>query len=67
MDGNHGKERGDPDRAAAAAITALDAETTPVRLVLGSDAIGNIRDRLTRVGDALASWEAVGRATAVDE
>jgi NAD(P)-dependent dehydrogenase (short-subunit alcohol dehydrogenase family) len=65
--GNHLKQPGDPALAAQAILTALDAEASPLRLVLGADAIGNIRDRLERVSGELAEWEQLGRATAIQE
>jgi NAD(P)-dependent dehydrogenase (short-subunit alcohol dehydrogenase family) len=61
----HGEQPGDPVKAAAAIIAALDADDPPLRLVLGEDAIGNIRRRLARVGEELDAWEDVGRATAL--
>jgi NAD(P)-dependent dehydrogenase (short-subunit alcohol dehydrogenase family) len=64
---NHGAQPGDPAKAAAAILTVLDADDPPLRLVLGADAIGNIRERLDGVSAELARWEDVGRATAVDE
>jgi NAD(P)-dependent dehydrogenase (short-subunit alcohol dehydrogenase family) len=64
---NHGLQPGDPVKAAEAIVTALDADEPPLRLVLGADAIGNIRARLDAVGSELSAWDAVGRATAVDE
>jgi hypothetical protein len=64
---NDGKQPGDPRKAAAAIATALDADETPLRLVLGADAIGNVRGRLERVSDELSRWEGVGRDTAVDD
>jgi NAD(P)-dependent dehydrogenase (short-subunit alcohol dehydrogenase family) len=51
--GNHGEQPGDPAKAAAAIITALDADQPPLRLVLGADAIGNIGQRLDAVGAEL--------------
>jgi NAD(P)-dependent dehydrogenase (short-subunit alcohol dehydrogenase family) len=63
---NHGAQPGDPRKAAAAIATALDADKTPLRLVLGEDAIANIRARLDRVADELSRWEEVGRATAIE-
>ena len=65
--GNHLKQPGDPELAARAILTALDAEDPPLRLVLGADAIGNIRDRLDRVSDELTRWEEVGQATAIQD
>jgi len=38
----------------------------PLRLVLGGDAIDNIRRRLESLTAELAQWEAVGRDTALD-
>ena len=64
--GNDGLQPGDPAKAAQAILTALDADETPLRLVLGADAIANIEGRLTRVSDELAAWRAVGEATALD-
>jgi NAD(P)-dependent dehydrogenase (short-subunit alcohol dehydrogenase family) len=62
---NHLQQPGDPDLAARAILTALDAEDPPLRLVLGADAIGNIRDHIEGVASELAEWEEVGRATAI--
>jgi NAD(P)-dependent dehydrogenase (short-subunit alcohol dehydrogenase family) len=61
----HGDQPGDPVKAAEAIITALDADDPPLRLVLGEDAIGNIRRRLDGLGTELDAWETVGRATAI--
>jgi NAD(P)-dependent dehydrogenase (short-subunit alcohol dehydrogenase family) len=63
---NDGKQPGDPRKAAAAIAAAIDANETPLRLVLGVDAIGNIRNRLDRVGDELSRWEEIGRNTAIE-
>jgi NAD(P)-dependent dehydrogenase (short-subunit alcohol dehydrogenase family) len=63
--GNDGKQPGDPVKAAQAIITALDADEPPLRLVLGEDAIGNIRSRLQSLNDELDAWEPVGAATAL--
>ena len=64
---NHGQQPGDPDKAAAAIIAALDAKEQPLRLVLGADAIGNIETRLESVSAELAAWRDFGRDTAFDE
>jgi NAD(P)-dependent dehydrogenase (short-subunit alcohol dehydrogenase family) len=61
----HLEQPGDPVKAAAAIITALDADDAPLRLVLGEDAIGNIRSRLAGVSAELDQWERVGAATAL--
>ncbi|MGZ4666000.1 MAG: hypothetical protein ACXV5Q_13455 [Frankiaceae bacterium] len=38
----------------------------PMRLVLGGDAVENIRARLIRVGEELSTWEQVSRSTTFD-
>jgi NAD(P)-dependent dehydrogenase (short-subunit alcohol dehydrogenase family) len=64
---DHLKQPGDPALAAKAILTALDAEDPPLRLVLGADAIGNIRNRWERLRRELEQWEEVGRATGLEE
>jgi NAD(P)-dependent dehydrogenase (short-subunit alcohol dehydrogenase family) len=64
--GGDGEQPGDPRKAAAAIITALEADDPPLRLVLGADAIGNIGQHLDAVGAELREWEQVGRDTAVE-
>jgi NAD(P)-dependent dehydrogenase (short-subunit alcohol dehydrogenase family) len=61
-----GTQPGDPAKAAAAILTALDADEPPLRLVLGADAIANVEGRLERLSGELQSWREVGAATAVD-
>ena len=61
-----GTQPGDPAKAARAILTALDAERAPLRLVLGADAIDNIRTRLASLNNELADWEAIGRDTMLD-
>jgi NAD(P)-dependent dehydrogenase (short-subunit alcohol dehydrogenase family) len=62
---NDGEQPGDPAKAAAAILAALDADEPPLRLVLGEDAIGNIGARLERLTEELAAWRELGRATAI--
>ncbi|HEY3726772.1 MAG TPA: oxidoreductase [Solirubrobacteraceae bacterium] len=65
--GGHGRQPGDPAKAAQAILAALDADEPPLRLVLGGDAIDNISGRLERVAEELKRWDDVGRRTALDE
>ncbi|MFD3941333.1 oxidoreductase [Streptomyces sp. NPDC058579] len=64
-----GTQPGDPAKAAAAVLAALDAEETPMRLALGDDSIDTIDTILGHVeqvrGD-LVAWEKVGRDTKLD-
>lgn len=62
-----GSQAGDPVKAAQAILNAVNSETPPLRLVLGSDAISGIDDRLNRLKDELRQWDRVGRATAFDD
>jgi NAD(P)-dependent dehydrogenase (short-subunit alcohol dehydrogenase family) len=64
--GSHLAQPGDPAKAAAAIIEALDADEPPLRLVLGADAIRNIGARLEGMRDELERWHPLGEATAVD-
>jgi NAD(P)-dependent dehydrogenase (short-subunit alcohol dehydrogenase family) len=57
---------GDPAKAAAAIIAALDAERTPLRLPLGNDAADAIRRAAARFGQEFADWESVIRGTDFD-
>ncbi len=66
VSGGHGSQPGDPAKAAQAILRALDADEPPLRLVLGGDAIDNIRARLDQLIDELRRWEEVGRRTAID-
>lgn len=58
-----GTQPGDPAKAAAAILTALAAEKTPLRLPLGDDAVDWIRAHLAAVGDEVAAWEQLSRST----
>jgi NAD(P)-dependent dehydrogenase (short-subunit alcohol dehydrogenase family) len=66
VSGGHGSQPGDPAKAAQAILRALDADEPPLRLVLGGDAIDNIRARLDQLTGELARWEEVGRGTSID-
>lgn len=59
-------QAGDPAKAAAVIEAALEAEATPLRLVLGSDAIDAIGAHAQRLLADLAQWEEAARATAFD-
>jgi NAD(P)-dependent dehydrogenase (short-subunit alcohol dehydrogenase family) len=64
---NNGLQPGDPAKAAAAIIAALDADEPPLRLVLGADAIGNIGRRLGVLTEELEAWRSLGEATAIED
>jgi NAD(P)-dependent dehydrogenase (short-subunit alcohol dehydrogenase family) len=58
-----GTQPGDPAKAAAAILAALDAEETPLRLPLGDDAVDAIVGHLDGVRAEVADWEKVARDT----
>ena len=61
----HGAQLGDPMKAAAAIDRALAAEKTPLRLQLGEDAIGAIRDHANQLLQDLEHWAPVGSDTQI--
>jgi NAD(P)-dependent dehydrogenase (short-subunit alcohol dehydrogenase family) len=63
MSRDDGKQPGDPAKAAAAILAALDAETTPLRLVLGSDAADTVAAHDDAARREFAAWEATSRGT----
>jgi hypothetical protein len=62
-----GRQIGDPAKAAAAIVEALDASDPPLRLALGADAVDAIRAKHGRLRAELDRWEAVSRQTAFDD
>jgi NAD(P)-dependent dehydrogenase (short-subunit alcohol dehydrogenase family) len=58
---------GDPARAADAIIAAVDAEVSPLRLVLGADSLAGIRAKLAAVSAEISAWESVSVGTAFQE
>lgn len=58
-----GKQLGDPRKAARAMLTVIAADNPPAHLLLGSDALGLVRDKLSRLEDEIRAWEAVTIST----
>jgi NAD(P)-dependent dehydrogenase (short-subunit alcohol dehydrogenase family) len=54
---------GDPAKAAAAILAALEADRPPLRLVLGPDAVDAVLGHLDSVRSDVLAWESTGRAT----
>jgi NAD(P)-dependent dehydrogenase (short-subunit alcohol dehydrogenase family) len=59
----NGTQPGDPARAAAAILAALDADPVPLRLPLGDDAVDAILGHLDAVRAEVVTWEKVARDT----
>jgi NAD(P)-dependent dehydrogenase (short-subunit alcohol dehydrogenase family) len=64
VDGMDGTQPGDPGKAAAAILRALDASDAPLHLALGDDAVDAIRAAQDARRSDLEAWEHVSRATA---
>ncbi|MFF4369219.1 oxidoreductase [Streptomyces sp. NPDC001594] len=61
-----GKQPGDPVKAAAAILAALDAPETPLRLALGNDALDAILAHADAAREEARTWEPVSRGTDFD-
>jgi NAD(P)-dependent dehydrogenase (short-subunit alcohol dehydrogenase family) len=59
----HGTQEGDPAKAAAAIVTAVDSPQPPVHLLLGPDAVAMARKKLTALGEEITAWEQLSCAT----
>ncbi|TDG03159.1 oxidoreductase [Paraburkholderia guartelaensis] len=58
-----GKQLGDPQKAARAMLAAIAADRPPTHLLLGSDALGLVRDKLSTLEDEIRAWESVTVST----
>jgi NAD(P)-dependent dehydrogenase (short-subunit alcohol dehydrogenase family) len=58
-----GKQLGDPKKAAHAMLAAIAADHPPAHLLLGSDALGLVRAKLSALDVEIGAWEAVTVST----
>ena len=58
-----GKQPGDPVKAAQAMLAVIAAPHPPTHLLLGSDALQHVRDRLAVLSGEFAAWEALTVST----
>jgi short-subunit dehydrogenase len=58
-----GKQLGDPAKAAQAMLNIIDSPAPPTHLLLGSDALSLVREKLDAMADDIARWEALTRST----
>ena len=63
VNAGRGKQPGDPVRAAAAIIAAVESPSPPLRLVLGAQALGHIRSKLKSLTQDIEAWEATTLAS----
>jgi NAD(P)-dependent dehydrogenase (short-subunit alcohol dehydrogenase family) len=66
VDGMDGSQPGDPAKAAAAILRALDDADAPLHLALGDDAVDAIRAAQQARQADLDRWESISRSTAAD-
>ena len=60
-----GKQPGDPVKAADAMLKLIASDNPPAHLLLGSDALKLVRDKLAQLEAEIAAWEDVTRSTDV--
>jgi NAD(P)-dependent dehydrogenase (short-subunit alcohol dehydrogenase family) len=58
-----GKQLGDPAKAARAMLAVIASDAPPAHLILGSDALGLVRTKLSELADEITTWEAITRST----
>ncbi|MEL4072970.1 oxidoreductase [Ochrobactrum sp. GPK 3] len=59
----HGAQLGDPEKLAEAVLSLVMSENPPPQLLLGSDALGLVRNRLHAMLREIDDWEALTRST----
>lgn len=62
-----GSQPGDPAKAAALILTALQSDRTPLRLPLGDDGVTAVLGHLDQVREDIAAWEKRSRVMGVDD
>lgn len=58
-----GKQPGDPDKLAAAVLGLVESGNPPPQLLLGSDALGLVSDRVERLRQEIEAWKSVTIST----
>ncbi|WP_175781438.1 oxidoreductase [Burkholderia cenocepacia] len=58
-----GKQPGDPAKAARAMLAVIAADHPPAHLLLGSDALRLVRNKLATLDEEICAWEAVTVST----
>lgn len=58
-----GKQLGDPAKAARAMLQLIEHDAPPAHLLLGSDALALVREKLARLQEELGQWEQMTRST----
>lgn len=58
-----GKQLGDPVKAAHAMLAIIESQNPPTHLLLGSDALSLVRQKLAALGKEIDEWEKLTRST----
>ncbi|AYN96852.1 oxidoreductase [Pseudomonas sp. LTJR-52] len=58
-----GQQLGDPQKAACAILKAIASPNPPAHLLLGSDALTLVRDKLRQMLESIEQWEALSCST----
>ncbi|WP_243079549.1 oxidoreductase [Pantoea sp. MQR6] len=58
-----GKQLGNPVKAAHAMLALIESQSPPVHLLLGSDALSLVRQKLTALNNEIEQWEKLTRST----
>lgn len=66
MQASHGKQPGDPAKAAAAMIQVVESDNPPLRLALGEDSTNGIAQKLDAMKAELEAWKSVSLGTAFE-
>ncbi|HEI8868878.1 oxidoreductase [Serratia sp. AKBS12] len=59
----NGRQLGDPAKAAQAILAIINSDAPPVHLLLGSDALSLVREKLQAYAAEIDDWEALSRST----
>ena len=58
-----GKQLGDPEKLAEAVLTLIASDNPPPQILLGSDALKLVKERIDRMKAEIAPWEDLTRST----
>jgi NAD(P)-dependent dehydrogenase (short-subunit alcohol dehydrogenase family) len=58
-----GRQLGDPVKAARAMLSVIESDEPPSHLLLGSDALGLVREKLSSLSAEFDAWEGITRST----
>ncbi|MBY5621925.1 oxidoreductase [Rhizobium leguminosarum] len=58
-----GKQLGDPAKLAAAVLKLIESDSPPPQLLLGSDALGHVSERIVRLQKEIEAWTSVTVST----